>query len=168
MNTTRRSLLAVGAAATLAGCLGDESNDDQPETEDEPESEESDTDDEPDDDERESEEGTAWESRLEELEEYDPDDYTGESEVEIRLTADGFEPDPIAVDDTADLRWHWEVDGYELYPVWTPEPCGWDGAGPKDAGEDHLWQFPFEGKYELGAGDGDEEIHGTIFVVEEF
>ena len=154
MGTTRRSLLVVGAAATLTGCLGE----DEPDTEDGPG-----VDDESDSDE---EAGTAWESRLGELEEYDPVDHTGESEVEIRITAEGFEPDPVAVDDTADLRWRWEVDGYELYPIWTPEPCGWDGAGPKGAGDEHVWQFPFEGKYELGASDGDEEVRGTVFVVE--
>lgn len=144
---TRRTVLGASASlALLAGCLGD---DDEPDDEDD-------------------EDDPSYETRLDELEEYDVVDLTDEDAVEIAVDPDGerrFDPDPIVVEQYTDLTWSWEGTGYELYPVWMPDPCGWDGD---DSGGSHSWQFPFVGKYEIGCETPDgETFTGVVFVVEE-
>ncbi|MDG5760411.1 hypothetical protein QA600_13805 [Natronococcus sp. A-GB1] len=148
MNSRRAFVATVCTTTCLAGCLGDDEN-------------EADTSgDEADDDE------TGYETRLDEREEYDLVDRTGEETVEIAVAPDGearFEPDSVEVDEMAEVTWTWSEIGYEIYPIDTPDPCGWSGD---DHGTSHSWEFPFVGKYEIGCTTPDgTEFEGVMFVV---
>ncbi len=150
---TRRTVLgAACATAALSGCLDDETDGDEPA---EPEVDDSDDD------------GPGYETHLDDLEAYDPVDRTGESEVEIVVAPDGdhrFDPDPVMVEEMATVTWNWPESGYEIYPLESPDPCGWAGD---DHGTGHSWEFPFVGKYEIGCTTPDgEEFSGVMFVVD--
>lgn len=141
----RRAFLGTCGTAMVAGCLGDETD---PETVDEDET-------------------VGYETRLDEIDDYDPLDLTTEERVEIDVGPEDepqFDPDPVMVAELATIRWSWDESGYEIYPIDTPEPCGWAGA---DTGTAHQWEFPFVGKYEIGATTPDgTEFSGVMFVVD--
>ena len=142
---TRRTF--VGAACTtalLAGCL---------------EGDEDDTD--------EEEEDNGYDPKLDEIDDYDPVDRTGESEITIQISPDSepaFDPDAVMVDSNADVTWRWSDSAGEIEPVEMHSPCQWTGS---DGGTSHSWTFPFEGKYVIGYSSPDvEEVTGTMFVVD--
>ncbi len=142
----RRTFLGTAsAAALLAGCLGTDDADDE-------------SDDEP---------ATGYDTRLDEIDDYDPIDRTGEADIEIDVSPGReppFDPDAVIVDELATIRWTWGNSDGEIYPVDIPDPCQWSGS---DGGTSHSWEFAFEGKYEIGysASDG-EEVVGVVFVVD--
>ncbi|AXR76597.1 hypothetical protein AArcMg_0251 [Natrarchaeobaculum sulfurireducens] len=151
---TRRTFLGAACSATvLSGCLGDETDsDEQAKSEG---------------DDSEADDGPGYETHLDDLESYDPVDRTGESEVEIVVAPGGdhrFDPDPVMVEELATVTWNWPESGYEIYPLESPDPCGWVGD---DHGTGHSWEFPFVGKYEIGCTTSDgEEFSGVMFVVD--
>lgn len=145
---TRRTIVGTAAAAFLAGCLGDENADEDQNGIDD-------------------EDDGGYDTRLDEIDDYDPIDRTGEEEVEIAIspTRDPpFDPPAVTVDELATITWRWSDSEGELYPVEIPEPCQWSGS---DGGTSHSWQFAFEGKYEIGYSAPDvEEVVGVVFVVD--
>ncbi|WP_306053991.1 cupredoxin domain-containing protein [Natronococcus wangiae] len=141
--TRRRAIYATAAACTLAGCLGDDGDD-------ESELEEPDTD-------------------IDSLrEEYDVADRTGDDPVEIAVDPDGarFDPDGLEIDASTTLRWAWEGSSEDLYPIAIPDECTWEGTdGERTAGDEYDRVFWAEGGYVYGSRDGDgEEFTGALFV----
>jgi len=146
MMWTRRTFIATtSGGAFLAGCLG---ADDSSETDD-------------------SGEDESYDTRLDELDNVDPIDRTGEETVEIAISPTDdqpFDPDPVLVDTLARLDWSWPTSDGEIYPADTPDPCQWSGS---DGGTSHSWEFAFEGLYEIGYTDPTvEEVVGSVFVVD--
>ncbi len=147
---TRRTVIATTSAGMLlAGCLG---NDDGS-------GDEGDEDNEADD--------GGYDTRLDEIDDYDPIDRTGEEDVEIEVSPDDeppFDPDAVMVDTLATIRWTWSDSDGEISPVEIPGPCQWSGS---DGGTSHSWEFAFEGKYEIGySAPESEEVVGVVFVVD--
>lgn len=146
---TRRTFVGAvaGTATLLSGCLGDDNGDD---------------------DEGEDDEGVgSYDTRLDEMDDYELIDHTGESEVTIQISPNRdppFDPDPIVVDRLTTITWRWGDSSGEVYPIEIPSPCQWSGS---DGGTSHSWEFPFEGKYDIGYTAADvEEVTGTMFVVD--
>ncbi|SIR64547.1 hypothetical protein SAMN05421752_101443 [Natronorubrum thiooxidans] len=145
---TRRTFVGTAActATLVAGCLGDDNGDD--------------------DDEADDEGAGSYETRLDEMDDYELLDYTGESEVTVEVSPNrdpAFDPDPIKVDEMTNITWRWSDSSGEIYPAEIPSPCQWSGS---NGGTSHSWQFPFKGKYEIGYTEPDvEEVIGTMFVV---
>lgn len=151
MSTRRRFLGSAGIAIALAGCLDETDDGDGGDDDSDPDT--GDTDD-----------GDG----LDEIDEYDPVDMTGESEVEIDVSASRephFDPSPVMVETMTTIRWSWNDSDGELYPVDIPDTCQWSGA---DGGTSHSWEFPFTGKYEIGyEAPESEEVTGIMFVVDD-
>lgn len=147
---TRRTFIATTSAGTLlAGCLGDDDSS-------------GDNDSSGDDG-----DNGGYDTRLDELDDADPIDRTGEEAVEIDISPGAeqpFDPDPVLVDEMTRLDWTWPTTDGEIYPADTPDPCQWSGS---DGGTSHSWEFAFEGLYEIGYTDpAVEEGIGTVFVVD--
>ncbi|MXV61324.1 hypothetical protein GS429_04440 [Natronorubrum sp. JWXQ-INN-674] len=141
---TRRALFgAACTTALLAGCLGDDEDD--------------------------AEEGAnnGYDPHLDEIDDYDPVDRTGESKLTIQISPGrepAFDPDPVMIDSNTQVTWRWGDSTGEIEPVEVHSPCQWSGS---DGGTSHSWTFPFEGKYVIGYSSPDVEgVTGTMFVID--
>lgn len=150
----RRVVGATLGVATLAGCLGDESDGDGT---DESEG----TTDYPTD--RDVDAETV-------IENYDLVDRTGEDPVEISVdpAGDGFDPEGFEIDAETLVEWTWEggaaVDA--IYPIDLPHECMWDESEPTVPDGDS-WDRLFwaEGDYLYGSRDADGEEFTGVFRV---
>ncbi|MXV61320.1 hypothetical protein GS429_04420 [Natronorubrum sp. JWXQ-INN-674] len=161
MEWTRRRLIGTSAAvAALAGCLGEDDPDENPDRDD---GESVETDDAGDDD-RDAE--TI-------LEEHDLEDHTGQEVVEIAVDpeGDGFEPETLKIDRDTVLEWTWEGPSTAVYPIDIPSDCLWaeevdaETVEERDAGEESDRLFWAEGAYRYASRDADgEEFTGAFRV----
>ncbi|ARS89022.1 hypothetical protein [Natrarchaeobaculum aegyptiacum] len=154
---TRRTVVeatALAGVGLLAGCLEDdeESADEPPEDDDAP---------------ADADEGGQTDDLEAAIADHDPVDRTDAEEVTIDVAPDGelrFDPEAVLVEQMTTITWRWPEPGYEIYPIESPDQCGWAGD---DHGSGHSWEFPFVGTYEIGCTTpDDEEFTGHLFVTE--